>query len=105
MSPKNTIAYLKENGYRVCIRHLRPVEETKGSFTKLERITFGFTVKPKGGSTLVSIFDIRNPNFIIGIGFADCSERDSFNKRLGSTIALGRAVKAAGFSRQIKPRN
>jgi hypothetical protein len=45
----------------------------------------------KGGQTRI---DITTPEGITETGIAKCSQKDSFNRRLGNEIALGRALKA-----------
>lgn len=54
---------------------------------------------PKGGDTKVTILD--GSGRTIAAGFARCSRLDNFDRRMGLTIALGRAIKnAPGLSRK-----
>ena len=46
---------------------------------------------PRGGATFVDIFN--KAGVPIAFGKAICSEKDGFNRRLGRSIALGRALK------------
>lgn len=71
------IKELKEEGYEVRIRHAR----LRGKQHEL---------KPKGGLTYVYITDKENKT--LGIGKSVCSREDNFNRKLGATIALGRAI-------------
>jgi hypothetical protein len=53
-------------------------------------------VHGKGGSTIALIYDDVN-DIEVARGVAECSPGDNFNRRLGREIALGRAIKKAGF--------
>lgn len=46
---------------------------------------------PKGGETEAKVFD--RDGSLAAMGVATCHERDSFNRRIGRDIALGRALK------------
>lgn len=48
-----------------------------------------------GGSTVV---EITTPNGVEITGEAVCSTKDSFNKKLGTQIALGRALTSLGYN-------
>jgi hypothetical protein len=71
-------------GYDVAIRHHRFYDDD----------SHGYVISPKGGSTVVYIghkgTDEKEGEIVI-TGEAVCSEEDNYNKRLGVTIALGRA--------------
>ena len=47
---------------------------------------------PFGGATYCILEDENQD--ILAFGYAVCSEQDNFNKKLGRTIALGRALKS-----------
>lgn len=52
------------------------------------------TVLPLGGRTRVELLDPDYPDTeAIAIGEAVCHPRDNYNRKLGVTIALGRALK------------
>ena len=64
-------------------------------------------VLPHGGKTHAEIcFMGDDAGGIIYTGIARCSQRDNFSRRMGRTIALGRAVKSLrseGFAVEIVP--
>lgn len=49
-----------------------------------------YVILPRGGETMVRVFDDDGTTVS---GIARCSDKDNYNKRLGRTIALGRALK------------
>lgn len=69
------------------ISHLRYESDLLTSSGYLRRS--GTKPDPKGGLTVVTI----HWKGLFGEGRAVCSRRDNYNKRLGRTIALGRAWK------------
>jgi len=50
---------------------------------------------PKGGVTHAGILDPEG--VVVAEGIARCSGKDSFNRRIGRDIALGRALKRMRF--------
>jgi hypothetical protein len=46
---------------------------------------------PKGGGTTAHIIDSNGD--VVSIGKSICSKKDAFNRKMGRTIALGRAIK------------
>ena len=70
-----TVQQLKDIGYKVKVIH--------------DRIINGGIIQPKGGLTKVFITD-NNGHTCEGI--SKCSLKDNFNKRLGLSIAIGRAL-------------
>ena len=83
---KQKIDELAEIGYEVDIIHNRPYKweiQPDGTFgTKL--------VHPRGGDTCAKILNDGN---VISEGWAFCSHQDNYNRRIGASIALGRAEK------------
>jgi hypothetical protein len=73
----NTVKELRQAGYQVFVRHGRPTDELNKHFL------------PKGGMTLVTI----QKGDDVFTGSATCSDHDPYNRKLGLTIALGRALK------------
>lgn len=73
--PPTALEQLREDGYRVQVRHVRP----RG-------------LPPKGGSTYVRVGDPLRGWTVEG--HARCSVQDNYNRRIGLTIALGRCLKA-----------
>ena len=71
-----TVKELKEMGWQVTVRHARRKIDGKPT--------------PKGGTTSVVLVDDNNFSFF---GLANCSDRDTYDRKLGVKIALGRAMK------------
>ena len=72
------------------IRELKQFGYDVKVFYKRNRCNRG-RIQPRGGVTLVSVID---PNGQQHIGESICSKADTFNKKLGVRIALGRALKS-----------
>lgn len=72
----HTVESLRKLGWKVRVRHFR--REAKSE------------INPRGGKTIV---EITLPDGRTLCGFARCSRKENFNKRLGVEIALGRAMK------------
>jgi hypothetical protein len=79
----NTIAQLRRSGYKVRVLHSRP----KMSIQKIGGVMTEYN--PKGGNTII---EITTPDGRNAIGSSECSDKDSWNRRLGNQIALGRAM-------------
>lgn len=79
---------MEVNGKLVRVYHLRPGEMVAVDGKEELR----FFPETKGGTTRVELFD-PDGEFPLAEGVARCSPRDNYNKRLGRTIALGRAIK------------
>jgi hypothetical protein len=60
----------------------------------------GLVVEPTGGWTHAVILDAEHN--AVATGVADCHRRENYCKRLGRTIALGRALKALDDERAAK---
>lgn len=112
----DTISFLKEMGYKVQVVHERPLAdrsvvytvngqpvEVAGEFGEkiacsryfLRADPDGAQWRPNGGATYVRILKGEGePERVVAEGQSECSDLDNFNKRLGLTIALGRALKA-----------
>lgn len=107
-----TISFLQESGYIVRVSHERPLEGVsvvkdwqgdpivvQGHFgapilcnrntlrSDYEKLQW----RPNGGFTRVRIF---KGEAILAESYAVCSELDNFSRRMGLTIALGRALKS-----------
>ena len=52
----------------------------------------GLVPNTKGGKTVVQILDRYDQEYIVAEGFAWCRPDENYNRRLGLTIALGRAL-------------
>lgn len=115
MNVKDTIEQLKQQGFTVHVRHERPIlvpvpstrrfDETVGEDTGLgtrheldqvRRHNPGAYFGMKGGVTTVDIGTEDGP---VARGYAYCrpddevGPGDQFNRKLGTRIALGRALK------------
>lgn len=79
-----TIKKLRQAGFKVRVIHSRHYE----TITRLSGYTQRLSCK--GGRTKL---EITTPDKQINVeAFAECSLEDSFNRKLGNSIALGRAV-------------
>jgi hypothetical protein len=81
---KATIKSLRQAGFKVRVLHNRPTQKIQkfdGTATEYN---------PKGGITTIQITSPDNVYDVEGI--AICSEKDSWNRRMGNSIALGRAI-------------
>ena len=83
------ISELRNAGFRVYINHDRLI---KNQWVYQNALTKVLTpmLSPKGGSTIVEIHSREGKQYI---GIAKCSKSDSYNKKRGLSIALGRAIK------------
>ena len=84
---KVTIQSLRQAGFKVRVLHTRQYEPIVG------RISSNFEEKQlssKGGYTRIDITTPDKETTVVGI--AKCSLKDSFNRKLGNEIALGRAL-------------
>lgn len=78
-----TIAQLRQTGYKVRVLHSRPVVYQQ----KLDGSIKVFS--PKGGKTVI---EVTTPDGVTVMGESKCSDKDSWNRRMGNQIALGRAL-------------
>lgn len=78
-----SIAQLRQTGYKVRVLHSRPIVYQQ----KLDGSIKVFS--PKGGKTII---EITTPEGKSAIGEAVCSDKDSWNRKFGNQIALGRAL-------------
>ena len=78
-----TIKQLRQQGYKVRVRHSR--------YFRAKYAGDQATVHARGGSTTI---DITTPDKIHTVtGESFCSLEDNFNRKVGNQIALGRALK------------
>ena len=79
-----TIKQLRQTGWKVRVMHLRNKEifhTIDGDYPIISNF---------GGSTTI---EVTTPSGeVTGIGKAVCSDKDNFNRRIGNSIALGRAL-------------
>jgi hypothetical protein len=84
-----TIKKLRQAGFKVRVIHARRYEPFGTRVLKMSGSTTN-SVLSKGGRTTIQI---TTPDKQVDVeGIADCSVQDSFNRKLGNSIALGRAV-------------
>jgi hypothetical protein len=84
-----TIRQLRQQGYKVRVMHLRH-KELRNSISS-ER----WELSPRGGSTTI---ELTTPDKTVTvIGKSVCSLEDNFNRKVGNSIALGRALKELEF--------
>lgn len=73
-----TVKSLRQSGYKVRVNHQRKMQ--------------GEELSPFGGLTRI---EITTPEGKDLAGEAKCSTKDNYNKKIGVSIALGRALKNA----------
>jgi hypothetical protein len=77
------IAQLRREGYKVRVLHSRPIVYQQ----KIDGSVKVFS--PTGGKTTIQI---TTPEGRDVVGEATCSDKDSWNRKFGNQIALGRAL-------------
>ena len=77
----------KGKEYKVKYSHFREIDIDTG------------TILPCGGRTIAFISD--DENLPINMGIADCSYKDTYNKKLGRMIATGRLLKKIGLDTKL----
>lgn len=83
-----SIAQLRQKGFRVHVVHDRPVtyqQKPDGSVR---------VYAPKGG---VTVINVTTPEGNTVTGAAKCSEKETWNRKMGNQIALGRALSQLSF--------
>jgi len=85
-----TVEQLRKSGYRVFVTHRRYYPNIPSPLTKDEAIIYHTQPEPKGGVTTIEIY---HHDDLLASGYANCSFKDNFVRRLGVNIALGRALK------------
>lgn len=80
-----TIKQLRQSGYKVRVLHTR-------KFKTIQKLDGACNeVLPRGGCTKI---ELTTPNKTITVfGESICSNEDLFNRKVGNSIALGRALK------------
>lgn len=90
----HTVANLRKQGFKVRVNHFRNIvsDSTKEVETEVpaHMILPDDEILPHGGKTEVLI---TTPDGKDMVGESMCHENDHFNKKLGVTIAIGRAMK------------
>lgn len=87
----NTVSQLRKEGAKVRVAHKR----YSYNYKTMEDLYFsnelgGPDRHPKGGETIVQI-SLPDGRYLEGV--AKCSLSDSYNRKVGVNIALGRALK------------
>jgi hypothetical protein len=79
-----TIKQLRQKGYKVRVMHTR-------NFDLYQRIDgVAKEISNFGGNTKI---EVTTPDMTTTVtGQSKCSDKDNFNRRLGNSIALGRAL-------------
>jgi len=88
-----TIKNLRQNGFKVRVHQFRNydyvIHTSVNGDPSLEK-----RVSCKGGKTVIDVTSTKYN--ITTSGVSECSKKESFNRKLGNSIALGRAVRALG---------
>lgn len=83
---------MKKDDLNVFVCHFRRFEGTRDYMTRWDGRVEGLgSPLAKGGVTEAVVVD--KDGTIKATGLAICSERDSYNKKIGRDIAIGRALK------------
>jgi hypothetical protein len=83
------------DGFRVWYEHRRLMKQVPT--TALYH--YEHVLDPRGGSTVAKLFELSDDpkeDEPVAVGVATCSTNDNYCKKVGRTIALGRAVRALG---------
>lgn len=90
-----TIEKLRKAGFKVRVMHTRNYDMIKKGFGEpFPRLSC------KGGTTKI---EVTTPDKVhTYFGFAKCSLQDSFDRKLGNSIALGRAIAELAAIKQVK---
>ncbi len=80
-----TIRELRQQGYKVRVLHARHTRALKSLFSDK------FELSPCGGSTTIELTTPDKSKTVFGKSV--CSLEDNFNRKVGNSIALGRALK------------
>ncbi len=103
------VATLRNLGFKVFVTHKRIWESGgPGLLTKKEAAAKGldtirntpfFSKKscPHIAETIVAVYD-KQTGDLLAKGVSQCGRKDTFNRKLGTSIALGRAIKANQLS-------
>ena len=91
---KTKVHELRKNGYKVRVIHKRKLNNNDRNLYHRREIKFSENISPKGGQTTVEILTPDGREFS---ETAKCSHLDSFNRKVGITIALGRIAKKNGL--------
>jgi hypothetical protein len=83
-------------GVRLEITHFRKVTNNGHEYST-DLLLKDDELLPRGGATLAEAFDRHNNP--IASAWANCSQKDNYNKKLGKTIAVGRLLKELNSKR------
>ena len=97
LTSSEIISKLRLAGYRVQIRHDRAYREVWVDASSTCKV-LELQLNSKGGTTVVSITNLEGDIFC---GMADCRSDESYSKKMGVSVALGRAIKSMGFRRSV----
>lgn len=86
MNNQYTVAGLRRTGYKVQVNHYRYYGN---KLLQKYEVQYGSQPNSKGGMTTIKITTPENWELN---GFAECSEKDAYNRKLGVKIALNRAM-------------
>ena len=84
-----TVYQLRKAGHKVRVIHERYVKDIHEPKLIATRDIHGYTIAGKGGKTTVQI--TTNSGIALE-GIAECSQLDSFDRKKGLNIAVGRAL-------------
>lgn len=90
-----TVQSLRKSGYKIRVTHYRWImqnidENHEALFPKRKYDKLGKLVNPKGGETQIDVTTPDNRDFSQTV---KCHIKDSYNKKIGVQIALGRIFK------------
>lgn len=93
-----TIRQLRRAGFKVRVIHTRHYETT--ALRKMSGYATENRLSGKGGTTRIQI---TTPDGQVDVeGIAVCSLEDSFNRKLGNSIAIGRAIQRLELYPEVK---
>lgn len=104
-----TVDRLREQGYKIRVTHFRYAEDRRSGLAVLKSrreideansgqrlVPKPFTILPNGGKVEV---EIESPDGKKVSASSHCSQLDNFKRKVGTTMAFGRAVKQLTLSK------
>jgi len=89
MKLQNLIKQVENDGWEVFIDHEREYKHGPAPNS--------YSLSPRGGRTIATIYK----EGVVIVGKSECSKHDNYNRKIGASIALGRAKKVASLFRIV----
>lgn len=96
-----TIESLKELGYKVYVTHFRYANANRRQLKPTNEFRangMSGLIHPKGGLTTI---ELKKGDVVAAKAEAKCSQEESFNKKIGLNICIGRVARQLAATKQI----